>query len=364
MGKDIPEFLLVMVNFSKWTGHYLPKWSLSPYQNPARMLMAERKHYRGVMLYKLMIVAMGLVLLGSNVQSASPTVSNNTVFQIFGDGPVLDHGEPGSWNAAYTDPGAVMRYKDQFYMFYNGFNGWVAPVQIAYATSPDGLKWTKHGTDPILTSSQVPYARIAALASSVLVEDDGTWVLYFYTWESISSSLTSAVGRIGRATAPAPDGPWTVDPEAVLNPGAPGQWDDLRVDAPSVIKTDTGYVMYYAGTQTNGLEQIGMAISADGITWKKSDTPVFGPGAADTWDATRVHQPRVVKTDSQWVMLYRTVVAGHPSTIALGIATSTDGIQWTRFNGNPIFKAATDFGKTGFWYTALANKDNTYYAYV
>jgi len=316
------------------------------------------------MFRKLGGLAFALVLLASSMLTPSKA-ANDMVFQVYGDKPVLDHGKTGSWNETYTDPGAVLVYKDTFYMFYNGFNNWVAPVQIGYATSPDGLTWTKHGSDPILKSAQVPYAKIAALASSVLVQDDGTWVLYFYTWENSAGSLLVGVGRIGRATAPSPDGPWTVDAKPVLEPGAAGAWDDLRVDAPSVLNTKDGYVMYYAGTQqASGATQIGMATSADGITWKKADTPVFAPDAGKVWDATRVHQPRVVQTPDGLVMLYRSVVAGSPSTIALGIATSTDGLQWTRFAGNPILRAATDFGQHGFWYTALAYKDGAFFAYV
>jgi len=60
-----------------------------------------------------------------------------------------------------------------------------------------------------------------------------------------------------------------VDPKPVLEPGSKGSWDEVRVDTPSVVKTDDGYAMYYAGASADGVIMIGMATSSDGITWKK-----------------------------------------------------------------------------------------------
>src|SRR5215208_4112701 len=106
------------------------------------------------------------------------------IFTLFSDDPVVMRGERGEWDGRYTDPGAVVYHDGLFHMFRNGFQGWPAPVQIGYLTSPDGLNWTEVSEEPVLTSDEVPFAGVAALAASVLVEDDGTWVLYFYTWES------------------------------------------------------------------------------------------------------------------------------------------------------------------------------------
>ncbi len=118
-------------------------------------------------------------------------------------------------------------------------------MQIGYLTSDDGLNWTATSPDPVLMTKDVPYAKVAIGASDGTVLDDGTWVLYFYTWNSYSQ--TTAPGAIGRATAPAPTGPWTPDPAPVLNPGSAGSWDELMVGSPRIVKTNDGYRMYYTG---------------------------------------------------------------------------------------------------------------------
>ena len=307
---------------------------------------------------------------------ASPTKADDSaLFKIYGSTPVVNHGASGTWNFTYTDPGAIVFHDGLFHMFYNGFNGWPAPVQIGYATSPDGYTWTKQGDVPVLETKQVSYAKVAALASSVIVDKDGTWVMYFYTYEGYLSP--GSPGRIGRATAAKPTGPWTVDSTPVLEPGGAGTWDEQRVDVPSVIRTDTGYVMYYGGSDAKNNLMIGMATSTDGINWTKykdtspasdtrfaESTPILRAGEKGSWDANLVHQPRVVLTPDGWVMLYRTVKFGTPSTIALGYATSTDGKSWTKATGNPILKASEILSKRGFWFTGLAYNAGKYYLYV
>jgi predicted GH43/DUF377 family glycosyl hydrolase len=325
------------------------------------------------LVLKLFLMAISVVSLGSASSISAEGSNTGGLFTVYGNGPVLHHGERGTWNETYTDPGAVLYYGGQFHMFYNGFNGWPASVQIGYATSPDGINWTKQGTDPVLTTKQVSYAKVAALASSVLVTPNGTWTMYFYTWDSYANK---SGGAIGRATAPRPTGPWTPDAEPVLQPGAKGTWDELRVDAPGVVHNEQGYFMYYGGTSASTGSMIGLATSQDGVHWTKhkdsADTdpqfaessPVLRPGPSGTWDAALVHQPRVVQTPNGWTMVYRSVKPGSYRTIRLGAATSTDGIQWTKVKDNPFMPADENFGKRGYWYTALAYNNGTYYLYI
>jgi predicted GH43/DUF377 family glycosyl hydrolase len=304
-------------------------------------------------------------------QTVIPTLEPTRVpfFTVQGSDPVVPKGSPGSWDDRYTDPGAVFYHDGQFHMFRNGFRDWPATVQIGYATSPDGYTWTQQGDAPVLTTAEVPYAGVAALASSALVDDDGTWVLYFYTWQS--KNYPSA-GGIGRATASAPTGPWQVDPDLVLAPGSSSEWDGQHVLSPDVFKTDTGYTMYYSGYGRNGEQQIGMATSPDGIHWAKyndpattgapytESDPVLKSGNGGAWDSAMVHQPRVRPLGDGWVMFYRSEGG---SDMALGYATSSDGIHWERYRANPILNAQAVKGGRTFWFTNVEYYDDTYFLY-
>jgi len=294
------------------------------------------------------------------------------LFTLYSDQPVVPHSDKTSdWDYQYTDPGAVIYHDGKFHMFRNGFNSWPGSVQIGYETSDDGLKWTAVSPDPVMMTKDVPYAKVAALASDALVMDDGTWVLYFYTWNTMSG--TGADGAIGRATAKEPTGPWTPDAEPILNPGSEGSWDDLRVAAPRVVKTDSGYTLYYSGSQkSNGLyTRVGMATSTDGIKWTKYNDPTTTDAlyaesdpVLQTGDKrTFIGQPMVQQTADGWLMLYRTA-NGSPKQMRVGYTLSQDGIHWTYDPKAIIWQPDFIPNSAGFWYTAFVHHEDTDYLYI
>lgn len=113
-------------------------------------------------------------------------------------------GIPAHGTIAILIPALVVFYDGVFHMFRNGFRGFPAASQVGYVTSSDGYTWTKQGDEPVFETKDVAYAKIAMYASSALVEDDGTWVIYFYTWDSSSFPSSSVIGR---ATATDPNLP-------------------------------------------------------------------------------------------------------------------------------------------------------------
>ncbi|MEZ4671206.1 MAG: hypothetical protein R3E39_25145 [Anaerolineae bacterium] len=308
------------------------------------------------MLKKILSI---LVLL-SVTFSLAGAQDTTVLFQVVSSEPIVAHGS--DWDSRYTDPGAVVYHDGQFHMFRNGFKDWPASVEIGYVTSDDGVSWTKVGDEPIMMTKDVSYAKIAALASSVLVRDDGTWVMYFYTWNDRNGPF--AKGAIGRATAPAPSGPWTPDIAPVLEAGEKGAWDELQVAVPSVVKTDDGYVMYYTGANKAQVGQMGRATSADGITWVKDDEPVFSAtGNTGDFDSLAIYQPSVVKTENGWVMLYKGISNRNYRSLPNGLALSEDGIHWTRYSDNPVLTVDIIAEGDGLWFTNLLYQDSTYYLF-
>lgn len=258
--------------------------------------------------------------------------------------------------STYTDPGAVIYYDGKFHMFNNNFGSWPARVTVSYYTSEDGFNWTRDASN-VFSEEGIPYAGLAVLASSVIVEDDGTWVLYFYTWEEDSFLARSSVGR---ATAPAPQGPWTADDAPVLSPGVGDVWDNNQASAPSVTKTGDGYVMYYHGRTQSGAAAIGRATSTDGITWIKDGDPVLTAANAG-WSAGSVWQPNAILTPDGWVMLYKSgsnnIRGDH------GLAFSADGIAWEGVQSSPVLVGSDTPDGFSIWFTNLAYADGTYYLF-
>jgi len=296
-------------------------------------------------------------------------------FTVYGDKPIVSKGQPGTWDDRFTDPGAVIYYNGMFHMFRNGFRDFPAESQVGYVTSPDGYTWTKQPDEPVLKTGDVPYAKIAMYASSVIHENN-CWALFFYTWDSNSYPSASVIGRAGECIGGPAMAQWFVDTEPILQPGAAGNWDDQQVLAPHVLKTDSGYIMYYSGVGASGIQMIGMATSKDEVHWTKyndpattdqrfaDSDPVFQPGEKGTWDAAWVHQPRVFQTTDGWVMIYRGTSDRNGSIMKLGLATSQDGIHWERYAGNPIFQPGDIKGARQFWFTNAVIKDDVLYLFV
>lgn len=322
------------------------------------------------MIYRFVLLCIILsALVGAAYAQDDPTPIK---FTVDADHAIVWHGTGDEWDNPFTDPGAVVYHDGIFHMFRNGFRGWPAKVDIGYLTSPDGLTWTEVSEDPILYAAESPFDATAILASGAIVEDDGTWVLYLYVWPRLNGPVA---GSVARATAPTPTGPWTIDPTLILTVGSTGAWDDTQLTAPSVVKTDTGYVMLYSGIDSAGQWAIGMATSSDGITWAKHDNPetTDAPFAesdpvftiADdpaAWDGVQVHQPRLRLAPDGFVMLYRGFTPGQRNQ-GYGLAVSDDAITWQRLNPEPAY-SDKDALRRAVWYSELEYHNGTYFIYL
>ncbi len=257
--------------------------------------------------------------------------------------PVLPRGPAGSWDSGLIDPGAMIFNRGRFHMLYNAIPSWPHPLAVGYAASVDGQSWQRVSETPVLAPEEVPFGGWTIRATSLIVEDQ-TWILYFSVGDE-----NRLEGRVGRATAPAPTGPWTFDAEPVLQPGQGDAWDSRAVGDAKVMPDAQGYVMYYVGWGEDR-SAIGRAVSADGIGWAKDPAPVLEApiGEADE-DEFSIRDATVRRTpDAGWLMVYR--LTRDPGTVALGLATSTDGVQWSVDPSGPVTRLEPGRPFDMIWY--------------
>lgn len=128
----------------------------------------------------------------------------------------------------------------------------------------------------------------------------------------------------------------------VLAPSTSG-WDNFSLASPSVIKVGSTYMMYYGGEdQTTHLRQIGLATSTDGLTWTRNPNPVLTPGAPGSFDSLEVQYPSVVYDGSTYHMWY---MGTNQSCNYIGAATSSDGVTWTKHSGSIDLGNCNTFGQ-------------------
>ncbi|UCE95597.1 MAG: hypothetical protein JSV51_07725, partial [Candidatus Bathyarchaeota archaeon] len=91
--------------------------------------------------------------------------------------------------------------------------------------------------------------------------------------------------------------------------------------------------------------------STDGKNWTAAGTALT---ATEPWEGGLVGVPFVWKEDGIWYMLYR---GGSPRSI--GLANSTDAVNWVKYEGNPVLTEATWAGGVQPW--GVIKVDSTYY---
>jgi predicted GH43/DUF377 family glycosyl hydrolase len=94
--------------------------------------------------------------------------------------------------------------------------------------------------------------------------------------------------------------------QPVLEPGSGSDWDTMILDD-YVVRHGGKYFMYYTGMRSSSLmdaRHIGVATSNDGVTWSKyRGNPVI-KSRVDSYDYTNVMQPNVIVVDDGFHMFY------------------------------------------------------------
>lgn len=203
-------------------------------------------------------------------------------------------------------------------------------------------RWQRNNTNPIITGNG---SSILQQSDPCVIYDNGKYRMWF-------SSVGSNPGYASVGYAESNDGhEWSIS-RIVFQPNSPGSWDDQTTEIPSIIKDNEEpdprkrYKMWYGGSNKRNpnLTKIGYVYSADGISWIRlpaEDSPygkeglVMIPSNKSPGDYAVVAEPSVVKKDGIFNMWYS---SWDGDALVISYATSSDGIDWTKFFGNPVLR--------------------------
>ena len=166
-------------------------------------------------------------------------------FQI-GGVPVIAPGPEAVDRDGCEDP-TLATVGDQVFVYYSGWNESDKRGQMLLATGPDAAHLEKQGVK-LASTQKVANPKEATLVSVM----DGTWRLFFeYAGEGAS--------KIGMASAPAVDGPWTLlEPPLIARPGG---WDGWHLSPGPMLMTDPARpVMFYNGATRETRWRIGWIV--------------------------------------------------------------------------------------------------------
>ncbi len=221
-------------------------------------------------------------------------------------------GKPGSPEAKGLAAPEAIVLNGKVHLFYQSYgNG--PKNAICHAVSDDGIHFKRNASNPIFSPTGEWTVGRAIDAEAFPV--NGKLMLYFATRDPdmkiqmigvASADLDSDFGR--DAWTQLVDGP-------ILKPELP--WEQECIEAATLCRHDGLLYMFYAGAYNNKPQQIGVAVSRDGVSWTRmSDEPLLPNGSPDEWNHSE---------------------SGHP-----GVFVDEDGKGYLFFQGN------NDRGKTWF----------------
>lgn len=189
--------------------------------------------------------------------------------------PVLDLGATGNWDEGTVWLQSVILVGDTLKMWYSGKSDshiFNNNFSIGYAWSLDGFNWTKYNGNPVMSGRPGMWDEVG-VQHCVVIQDGDTLRMWY---ESFTTSTPSGPGHmIGYAISV--DGiNWTRRDAPVLVRGPAGEWDDSHIITGAVIKEGNTIKMWYSGgtgTFPNAIIRMGLATSTDGINWTKYDDP-------------------------------------------------------------------------------------------
>jgi predicted GH43/DUF377 family glycosyl hydrolase len=180
------------------------------------------------------------------------TSPDGTKWIRMSDKPVLSPEKP--WEkVALMCPHVLYDDRARMYrMWYSGGEQY-EPDAIGYATSADGLKWTRHSDNPIFTPQRKhEWEKDRVTACQVVRQGD--WYVMFYIGFHDRDHA-----QIGLARSRDGISDWQRHPaNPIIRPGK-DRWDHDAVYKPFALFTGREWLLWYNGRK-GGIEQIGLAV--------------------------------------------------------------------------------------------------------
>jgi len=247
--------------------------------------------------------------------------------------PMLRLGSADAFDSQNILSPAIAKDGGRYFLFYAG--GPSGPgngsefvrYQLGLALSDDGETWTKTGQPLLPLGERDDFQVTPALLRNPegeLLRPDGVWHMVYCG--NRADDVEHATSRDGVK--------WEKD---LRNPIFKAAY------APNLVQTGEELRMYYIHKPAPpggkpGPWEIHLASGKDFHSFKPHPAnPMLT--VSQPWEKGALFYPYVLRENGTWVMFYAAYWKNHPaskSATAIGMATSRDGIQWTKIDANPV----------------------------
>lgn len=220
-------------------------------------------------------------------------------------------------------------------------------IYVGWGGTSNNYNWTDNPSNPVITGGNNIYDYFG-VAQPFVIYDEGKYKIWFYGDEGSARKHVFYAESVDGIN-------WNRHPQPVLSPGSSGTWDSWAVHPGAIIKEDNIYKMYYTGFANQyGPWYIGIATSTDGINWSKKPTPILSGGSG--WEF-QIAACYILKHNNLYYLYY--IGKNHPQ-YKIGLAISSDGVNFTKYSGNPILQNDKYWENTGVLWPTIFTENNQY----
>lgn len=254
-----------------------------------------------------------LLSCNSDKKGSSEFPSSMVHFAQAQNNPVFSGTGSNTWDSLIRERGYILKEDSLYSLWYTGYRNEDSVKFLGYATSTDGIKWTRFPGNPIYDSAWVEDMSV--------IKVDGLYYMFAEGRNDIAHLLTSSDkihwqerGNLDirlKSGKPIPSGAY----------GTPTVWRENNI-----------WYLFYERDDTG----VWLASSKDTKVWTNiQDEPVLEKGP-ETYDAFAVAMNQIVKFEGRYYGYYHATAFKDWHEWSTNVAVSDDLIHWKKYSNNPI----------------------------
>jgi len=266
-------------------------------------------------MLRVRLLLCSLLVITVALRSDEPYPRDLIDFHLYPENPVFKGAGPGQWDEKIRERGWILHENGEYRLWFTGYVNKVGSIrQLGYATSPDGIHWTRSAQNPLEATQWI---------EDVMVVRDGTTLYMFAEGHNDETQLFSSSDGIhwkhlGKLDVRHANG----------EPISPGPFG-----TPTAWKENDLWYFFYERRDLG----IWVATSKDMKVWTNlNDEPVIKPGPEE-YDARAVAMNQIIKHDGKYYASYHGHAKEGVARWVSCLASSPDLRTWTKYSKNPLF---------------------------
>lgn len=242
-------------------------------------------------------------------------------FKTISEKPVFKGTGKNTWDKNIRERGYILKEEDMYHMWYTGFQTESTPLALGYATSTDGISWTRYADNPVFNESWTE--------DMMVLKVDGTYHMFAEGKNDIAHRLSS-LDRVH----------WTDHGKLDIRKLDGSPLSDGPYGTPTAWRENNIWHLFYE----RGDLGIWLATSKDLKIWTNvQDDPVIAMGP-ENYDKFGLAVNQIIKYKGWYYAYYHGTALEDWSEWSTNVAASKDLVNWKKHKQNPIMGKNTSSG--------------------